>query len=100
MVIAHKTFQDQIILYQRTTGNGICRLKLLRHFIGYFSLKNSVERANWSFAQKEVQIGQNLNFPHFSTLFFHTKKSAPLFSLLFLSRVPFFSLPPFPISLL
>jgi hypothetical protein len=36
MVIVHRTFQDQIILFQWTTVNEICRLKLLRHFYRIF----------------------------------------------------------------
>jgi len=85
MVIVHNTFQDRVILFQRTIENGICLLKVLRHLIGYFSLKNSVERANWSFAQK----GTNRTKLKFSTFFYTllSQKSAPPSSLFLLPHV-------------
>jgi len=96
MIIVHNTCKDRIILFQQTMANGICCLKLLPHFIRYFSLKNCVVRENWSFARGTYRI--KLKFSTFSTLL-SQKLSTSLFSPP-PSRVPFFCVPPLLISLL
>lgn len=84
MVIVHKTFQDWNILFQRTMGNEIFRLKLLRYFIGYSSLKKSVEKGILVISNLRIQIRQNMKFLHFSPSFSLSPKISD-FSSLFLS---------------
>jgi hypothetical protein len=80
MVIVHRTFQDQIILFQWTTVNEICRLKLLRHFYRIFWFEEECRKIG----------GKNV----LSTYgYFYIRQKGKIyfpFPLLFLSPIPSF----------